>query len=65
MGVTASHREPERDRERASESLGEQVRAKKEPSLTFFGIPKYCFVAKQLNKTLFCHGALKLLKYAL
>ena len=35
VGVTESHREPERDRERASESLREQVRAKKEASLTF------------------------------
>ena len=38
----------------------------------FFSIPKHCFVAKQLNKTLFCRDASKygifcrkLLKYAL
>ena len=45
VGVTESHREPERD----SESLREQEPegAKKEAS-----IPKHCFVAKQLNATL-------------
>ena len=51
MGVTASHRKPERDRERAS------VTEKRLAS--HFGIPKHCFVAKQLNKTLFCRDASK------
>ena len=57
MGVTESHREPERDRERASKSQREPQR---EP------------VRARLNKTLFCHDTSKygifcrkLLKYAL
>ena len=67
-----SQRETERDPVRARESLREQARAKKEVSLTFFCVPKHCFVAKQLNKTLFCRDTSKygifcrkLLKYAL
>ena len=41
VGVTESHKEPEREWERSSK-----------PHI--FNIPKHCFVAKQLNKTLFC-----------
>ena len=44
MGVTESHREPERDRERASKSHGEPQR---EP------------VRARLNKTLFCRNTSK------
>ena len=74
--------------ERASESLREQVRARgsqsgshiepfgrlvtKKRLASHFSIPKHCFVAKQINKTLFCrdtskYGILcrKLLKHAL
>ena len=69
-----SNCEPERARVcqrvavRASES---QSGSHREPERAIFSIPKHCFVAKQLNKTLFCHNASKygifcrkLLKYA-
>ena len=88
VGVTESHREPERDRGRSSKSQREPVKAwesKLEPEGArvgateshrcqphIFSIRKHCFVAKQLNKTLFCRDTSKygifcrkLLKYAL
>ena len=68
VGVTESHREPERDRERSSKSQREQKRGKRH----IFSIPKHCFVAKQLNITLvccdtskYCIFCRKLVKYAL